>query len=254
MKILIIEDERSNADRLVRLLGNITTPSNEVIGVANSNREAMAMLQSDAFAPDVILADIQLGDGLSFEALQTAPPNIPVVFTTAYDQYAIQAFGYNGIAYLLKPIDPEELAEALQQVAERQHRPTDTDQLRELLTALRQNGIRYRERFLIPFRDELKVVSVREVSHIALVEGGVYLFTNTCKMHPLGYTLEEMEAQLDPQRFMRVNRQYIVNVDSVQSLVSHFLGKMKLYIRGYADTEVIISRAKVPVVKKWLDF
>lgn len=253
MKILIIEDERSNADRLVRLLGNITVLTAEVVGVANSNREAMAMLQSDAFMPDVILADIQLGDGLSFESLQTAPPNIPVIFTTAYEQYAIQAFGYNGIAYLLKPIDPQELTEALQQVAERQPRPTDTDQLRELLTALRQNGIRYRERFLIPFRDELKVVSVREVSHIALVEGGVYLFTNTGKMHPLGYTLEEMEAQLDPQRFMRVNRQYIVNVDSVQSLVSHFLGKMQLHIRGYADTEVIISRAKVPMVKKWLD-
>lgn len=262
MRILIVEDERSSADRLCRLLTEIEEVETEVIGVAQSNAEAAAWFSGTDMHADLILADIQLGDGLSFEALSKAPSSIPVIFTTAYDQYAINAFRFNGIAYLLKPIDREELADALLNVEARlkdaaaslSDRLSDTDQLQAILSALCQRGMRYRERFLINFRDEMKVIPVSEISHIGLIEGSAYLYTLSGKQYCLTQTLEELDSQLNPEKFMRVTRQYIVNVDAVDSLVAHFLGKMHLRLRCYQDTDIIISRAKVPLVKKWLDW
>lgn len=262
MKILIIEDERSNADRLCRMLDAMQEVETQVLGVVRSNSEAREWFAEGLHLPDLILADIQLGDGLSFEALKDAPAGIPVIFTTAYDQYAINAFSYNGIAYLLKPFDQEELTEAFQRVKQQgtdaetdvTSHFSDTQHLQTILNALRDGGVRYRERFLISFRDEMKVINANEVSHIGLVEGTTYLYTLCGKQYCLTQTLEELESQLNPERFMRVTRQYIVNVDAVDSLVAHFLGKMKLRLRYYKDTDIIISRAKVPIVKKWLDW
>lgn len=264
MNILVIEDEKSNSDRICRILNEISlSPDNPIesinINVASSNAEAKKILLSMKTNPDVILADIQLGDGLSFDSLRVAPPKVPVIFTTAYDEYAIKAFGYNAIAYLLKPIDPEELLEALLKVNELESEKTvvdhlsDTDQIQQILSTFQKNGLRYRERFLIPFRDEWIVVSVKDVSHIGLVDGLVFLYTINGKVYSLSSSLEELESQLDPVQFMRVTRQYIVNVNSVESLVAHFLGKMQLKIKGYRDTSVIISKAKVSSVKRWLD-
>lgn len=258
MKILIIEDEQNNADRLCRILSKMDTISPTVLAVVTSNAETRCFFQSGNAMPDVILADIQLGDGRSFESLRFAPAHIPVIFTTAYDQYAIDAFRYNGIAYLLKPIDPEELSEALLRIKDRQSagsqtsHPSDTDQLQQLIESLRDGGIRYRERFLVAYRDELRVIPVREVSHIALIDGNTALFTTEGKQYSLPQTLEELEVELNPKDFMRVTRQHIVNVNAVDSLVQNFLGKMRLRLRNYKDEDIIISRAKVPVVKRWL--
>lgn len=250
MRILIIEDEKSNADRLCRLLREINEVQTEVVAVASSNAEAIQCLENMQHGIDLILADIQLGDGLSFEALSHINGNIPVVFTTAYDQYAINAFNYNGIAYLLKPIDRQELLCALQKV---EQQPVG-DSLQSIISALHNGELRYRERFLISFRDEMKVIHASDVSHIGLVEGSTIIYTTTGKQYHLAQTLEELESQLNPQHFMRINRQYIANINSVESLVAHFLGKMRLRLRHYPDTEIIISRAKVSQVKRWLDW
>ncbi|MBQ0113009.1 MAG: response regulator transcription factor [Bacteroidales bacterium] len=249
MKILIIEDEYNNAERLNRILDEITEIDTQVLSITSSNTETISFFSKTSVMPDVILSDIQLGDGVSFSALQYAPENTPVIFTTAYDQYAINAFKYNGIAYLLKPIDKQELTEALLRVKER----TNTESIHSMLSSLIENGMRYRERFLVPYRNELRVINVQEVSHIGLIERCVYLFTNNNKQYSLSQTLEELESELNPTRFMRVNRQYIVNIGAIDSLSASFLGKMKLRIVNYPKTEVIISRAKVSLVKKWLD-
>lgn len=260
MKILIIEDEKRSTDRLCRLLREIDDILYNVVAIASSNEEAKTWFAANSSAPELIISDIRLGDGLSFDALQSAPPHIPVIFTTAFDQYAVNAFNYNGIAYLLKPINIQELSEALQKVGKRSDGEvspeatlSDTDQLRQLLSSLRNGEMRYRERFLISYRNELKVVPVSEVNHIGLVEGDIYLFANNGKRYYLSQTLEELEMQLNPERFMRVNRQYIVCVDAVESMAVHFLGKMRLHMHGFPNTEIFVSRAKVPQVKKWLD-
>ena len=258
MKILIIEDEQSNADRLKRMIEG----EHEIVGVCASNAEVKAFFDNARHTEiDLILSDIQLGDGLSFESLKTVPTAIPVIFTTAYDQYAVQAFQFNSIDYLLKPIDSEELHDALAKVNKSLSSSpspltsfSSTDAIAQLLASVKSQTIRYRERFLIPHRaDEYLIVPVSDVSHITIRDGVVRLCTLDGKTHTLNMTLEEVESQLDPLRFMRVNRQFIVNAVAVSKLSTHFLGKMRIHVTAFPDTEIIVSKDKVATVKRWLD-
>lgn len=252
MKILIIEDEQSSADRLQWMLEG----EHQIVDVCTSNAEVKAFFSDERHAQvDLILSDIQLGDGLSFESLKTVPTAIPVIFTTAYDHYAVQAFRFNSIDYLLKPIDSEELHAALERV-----QPTmvnglsTTDAIAQLLESVKNQSIRYRERFLIPHRaDEYLIIPVSNVSHITIRDGVVRLCTLEGKYHTLNMTLEEVESQLDPQRFMRVNRQFIISAAAVQKLSTYFLGKMRIHMNAAPDEEIIVSKDKVATVKRWLD-
>ena len=253
MKILIIEDEQSSADRLKRML----EAEHEIVGVCASNAEVKDFFGDESHADiDLILSDIQLGDGLSFESLKTVPTAIPVIFTTAYDQYAVQAFQFNSLDYLLKPIDSEELQAALKKVHSSQfivHSST-TDAISQILASVKSQTIRYRERFLIPHRaDEYLIVPVSDVSHITIRDGVVRLCTLDGKTHALNITLEEAESQLDPQRFMRVNRQFIVSAAAVSKLSTYFLGKMRIHVAAFPTVEIIVSKDKVATVKRWLD-
>ncbi len=256
MKILIIEDEQSSADRLRRMLEG---GWHEIVGMAQSNAEIKAFFASNRADVDLILSDIQLGDGLSFEGLRTAPSSIPVIFTTAYDHYAVQAFRFNSIDYLLKPIDAEELMAALEKVkpvsnSQSSAFPSTTDAIAQLLQSVKSQTIRYRERFLIPYRaDEFLIIPVGEVSHITIRDGVVRLCTIAGKTHILNMTLEEAENQLDPKRFMRVNRQFVVSAAGVSKLSTHFLGKMRVHMTAFPDVEIIVSKDKVSAVKHWLD-
>jgi two-component system LytT family response regulator len=252
MKILIIEDEQSNADRLRRMIES----EHEIVGVCASNAEVRTFFTGKADV-DLILSDIQLGDGLSFESLRTVSDAIPVIFTTAYDHYAVQAFRFNSIDYLLKPIDSEELHTALAKVKQFStfnSQLSTTNAIAQLLESVKSQTIRYRERFLIPHRsDEFQIIPVSEVSHITIRDGVVRLCTLAGKHHTLNMTLEEVESQLDPQRFMRVNRQFIISAAAVQKLSTYFLGKMRIHMTAAPDEEIIVSKDKVATVKRWLD-
>jgi len=281
MKILIIEDEQSSADRLRRMLEGEpmeqreqsdacissaesrqrkTEGQHEIVGVCASNSEVKALFAGEVDV-DLILSDIQLGDGLSFESLRTVPSAIPVIFTTAYDHYAVQAFRFNSIDYLLKPIDSEELHAALAKVKpiinsqlSIVNSVSTTDAITQLLESVKSQTIRYRERFLIPHRaDEFLIIPVSDVSHITIRDGVVRLCTIAGKHHTLNMTLEEVEGQLDPQRFMRVNRQFIISAAAVQKLSTYFLGKMRIHMTAAPDEEIIVSKDKVATVKRWLD-
>ena len=252
MRILIIEDEQSSADRLRRMLEE----EHEIMGVAVSNAEVKAFFAAEKHPDiDLILSDIQLGDGLSFESLRTLSSAIPVIFTTAYDHYAVQAFRFNSIDYLLKPIDSEELRMALDKVKPlKANSLSTTDVIAQLLESVKSQTIRYRERFLIPYHaDEYLIIPVCDVSHITIRDGVVRLCTHLGKHYTLNMTLEEVEGQLDPQRFMRVNRQFIVNAAAVQKLSTYFLGKMRIHMTAAPDEEIIVSKDKVSIVKRWLN-
>ena len=258
MKILIIEDEQSSADRLRRMLEG----EHEIVGVCASNAEVKVFFAEGAnHEVDLILSDIQLGDGLSFESLRTVPEAIPIIFTTAYDHYAVQAFRFNSIDYLLKPVDSEELHAALAKVEitlnsklSTLNSPSTTDAIAQLLESVKSQTIRYRERFLIPHRaDEFLIIPVSDVSHITIRDGVVRLCTLEGKHYTLNMPLEEVENQLDPQRFMRVNRQFIVSAAAVQKLSTYFLGKMRIHMTAAPDEEIIVSKDKVATVKRWLD-
>ena len=256
MRILIIEDEQSSADRLRRMLES----EHKIVGICASNAEVREFF-ADEVDVDLILSDIQLGDGLSFESLKSVPEAIPVIFTTAYDHYAVQAFRFNSIDYLLKPIDSEELHAALEKV-NKSLTPhptpltsiTSTNTIAQLLESVKSQTIRYRERFLIPHRaDEFLIIPVSDVSHITIRDGVVRLCTLAGRHHSLNMTLEEIENQLDPQRFMRVNRQFIISAADVQKLSTYFLGKMRIHMTAAPDEEIIVSKEKVATVKRWLD-
>ena len=256
MKILIIEDEQSSADRLCRMLED----EHEIVGVCASNAEVRDFFANEAHADvDLILSDIQLGDGLSFESLKTVPTAIPVIFTTAYDQYAVQAFQFNSLDYLLKPIDNEELHAAIGKLKDSRIEglklsTSTTEAITQILASVKSQTIRYRERFLIPHRaDEYLIVPVSDVSHITIRDGVVRLCTLDGKTHALNMTLEEAESQLDPQRFMRVNRQFIVSATAVSKLSTYFLGKMRIHVAAFPAVEIIVSKDKVATVKRWLD-
>ena len=252
MRILIIEDEQSSADRLRRMLEE----EHEIMGVAVSNAEVKAFFAAEKHPDiDLILSDIQLGDGLSFESLRTLSSAIPVIFTTAYDHYAVQAFRFNSIDYLLKPIDSEELRVALDKVKPlKANSLSTTEVIAQLLESVKSQTIRFRERFLIPYHaDEFLIVPVNDVSHITIRDGVVRLCTLTGKHYTLNMTLEEVEGQLDPQRFMRVNRQFIVNAAAVQKLSTYFLGKMRIHMTAAPNEEIIVSKDKVAIVKRWLN-
>ena len=249
MRILIIEDEQSSADRLRRMLES----EHKIVGVCASNAEVREFFADDVDV-DLILSDIQLGDGLSFESLKTVPEAIPVIFTTAYDYYAVQAFRFNSIDYLLKPIDNEELHAALAKVKQIVNSPSTTDAIAQLLASVKSQTIRYRERFLIPHRaDEYLIVHVSDVSHITIRDGVVRLCTLAGRHHSINMTLEEIESQLDPQRFMRVNRQFIISAADVHKLSTYFLGKMRIHMTAAPDEEIIVSKDRVATVKRWLD-
>ena len=256
INILIIEDERSNAERLRRMIESFGAGYG-IAGTLESNAQVRAFFQAGNAKVDLILSDIQLSDGLSFESLRNAPASIPVIFTTAYDQYAVQAFKFNSIDYLLKPVEEEELKSALEK-AEAELNDTSlssTDAIAQLLETVKSQSFRYRERFLIPSRaDEYLVIPSSDVSHITIQDCVVRLYTLRGDAHLLGLKLDQAEQELDPQRFMRVNRQFIVNAAAVEKLSNWFLAKMRIYLKGFPNTEIIVSKEKASSVRKWLDY
>ncbi|BCS84720.1 MULTISPECIES: LytR/AlgR family response regulator transcription factor [Prevotella] len=250
MKILIIEDELSNTTRLCRILKEIEKDA-QILATTASNKETKDFFSKTEEMPDLILADIQLGDGLSFEALKSVPQSIPVIFTTAYDQYAIKAFKFNSIDYLLKPIDKDELKTSINQAREKSN--SNTDAIKELLSSIHGQDIRYRERFLVPYRDGYEVVLVTNISHICTVYKDTRIYMKSGYFYSISLSLDDIISQLDPTRFFRVNRQFIINIDVISQLKTYFAGKARVYIKEYEDLEIMCSRERVPILKSWLN-
>lgn len=250
MNYLIIEDERYNAELLESLVRKVDYTAN-LLAVLPSIQESVEWLDSHA-KPDVIFMDIRLADGLSFEIFKQIQIQSPVIFTTAYDEYALQAFKVYGVAYLLKPIEIEELTEALQKIRQLKTLLTNED-VTALLTMLKTEQKTYKTRFLLHHRETYKMIAVTDIDYITLENKTVYfkLLSNTRFAVP--YTLDELEEQLDPQLFFRVNRQYILHINSIDSIHKHFNEKLKIILRKDRDAEVIVSRIKMPQFKLWLN-
>lgn len=241
MKILILEDEQRNAKRLIRLLNDIDRTF-IVEGPLASIKETVEFFQSGK-TTDLILADIRLTDGLSFEALKHAQATVPIIFTTAYDEYAVQAFKFNSFDYLLKPLDPDELEAAIDKAVKAGKNYTD-ENLQQLFDALQKSKFRYRERFLLPYRDGYKTVRVSDINHIETENKIVHLRLNNGTSEVVNVSMDELEHQLNPDYFFRANRQYIINVEHVLFLGNYFGGKLIVRLKGYPKTEIQVSKEK----------
>lgn len=250
-KILIIEDEKPNADRLKRLLLKLR-PHMEILSVEDSIISAVNWLENNV-VPDIIMMDVRLADGLSFEIFNKFDIRSPVIFTTAYDEYAVQAFKYNSIDYLLKPIEEEELDQALRRYETFiETAPFIGTAIEGLLNYMQPKN--YRKRFLIPHRDGYKTVMAEDILYFYTEFGGSKAMLTTGIVENIPQTLEELEKQMDPKFFFRANRQFIIHIDSVKQIFNHFNGKLKLELRKHPDMEVIVSREKSSVFKSWLDY
>lgn len=249
-KILIIEDEKPNADRLKRLV-KLIRPKYEILSVLDSITDSVEWLQNNE-QPDLVLMDVRISDGLSFEIFDTVQLTCPVIFTTAYDEYAVRAFKHNSIDYLLKPVEQEELERAIEKLESLSDKGIDQKKLEGLINFFQPKN--YRNRFLLPYRDGYKSILVGEV---------VYFFSelkitraklNNGSEEILPQTMEELEEQLNPQCFFRANRQFIIHIDAIQQVYNYFNGKLKIVLKNNPDTEIIVSRDKANVLKNWLDY
>ncbi len=261
MKILIIEDEERSFMRLRRLLLQIDetldiegpiTSVGETIEVLR-NAENIAAHGNGSRSYDIIFADIRLDDGDVFEAFLQVTPKMPVIFTTAYNEYALEAFRSNGIAYLQKPIVPQELAEAVGKARKLTATEQPSNDYSNLLASLGLTKPNYREHFLVHKSDGYTVLNVQDINHISTENGIARAFLHNGKSKALGLTLNEIETQLDPAKFFRANRQYIIGIDSIESINYLFASKLSISLKAYPDVRVIVSKEKSARLKEWID-
>ncbi|MFC0261908.1 LytR/AlgR family response regulator transcription factor [Fontibacter flavus] len=249
MKVLIIEDEKPAANRLKQLILEVL-PEAKIDGNLESITAASQWLKTND-EPDLIFCDIQLADGLSFEIFNRVKVNSPIIFTTAFDQYAIKAFKLNSIDYLLKPISPKELEGAVQKFKSLQIRPVvDIHQLQELLTPKQKE---YKSRFMVKIGEKIQAVQASEASYFLSEERVTFLHTFEGKRYILDYTLDQLEALLDPKQFFRLNRKYIAAIEAISEIHTYSNSRLKIKLKDCSDNDILVSREKVGAMKEWLD-
>lgn len=257
-RILIIEDETLSANRLKRLLGDYDDTL-QVEGPLTSVEETIRFLQTQGGEIDLIFSDIRLGGQLVFEAFYEVMPQVPVIFTTAYDEYALEAFRHNGIDYLLKPIDPEDLAKAIKKVgtlaggSNGLNANVSVAANAERLTSAAHEIKCYRERLLVSRGDELIPLRTDSISYIRKEDDWVMVYTRDGESYRIMKTMNELEAELNPDRFFRLNRQYLALIDSIQKISLFFSSKLIVRLQGCPDDQIVISKERSSQFKTWLD-
>lgn len=249
MEILIIEDEKPAANRL-RQLASELLPEARFHGHLDSISSAVAWLQQHP-NPDLIFCDIQLADGHSFEIFNQVRVTSPIIFTTAYDQYAIKAFKLNSIDYLLKPLDPKEMVAAIRKLKEQQTPPMiPIEQLREMLHPKSRD---FKSRFLVKFGEKIQSIQVGEISFFFSEERVTFLQTHEGRRFIIDFTLDQLVDMLDPKVFFRLNRKYIASFPSIAEIHTYSNSRLKIKLQHCADNDILVSREKVAELKDWLD-
>jgi DNA-binding LytR/AlgR family response regulator len=250
MNVLVIENEHPAADKIVRLLKKIDK-SIAVMDVIETVEEAINRLQEKP-SPDLILMDIQLDDGLCFEIFDTINVDIPVIFTTAYDEYTLRAFKVNSIDYLLKPVDEDSLRSAL---AKYKKLNADKDPFRrDFRQLLHEFRNQYKSRFLIRIGDKFRSVPTGEISHFHITERSVFLCDYHGQDYGVDYSLDQLQEMLDPRKFFRINRECIVNIGSIALMYSYSSSRLQLTLKNNDQNDLfVVSRDKVADFKKWID-
>jgi two-component system response regulator LytT len=250
MNIIIIEDEKPAARLLQRKVEKLGLQINALL---HSVEESIQWFQNNQH-PDLIFLDIQLSDGLSFEIFENIDINSAVIFTTAYDEYALRAFKLNSIDYLLKPIDEEELETAVNKFKARNSNTPNLSLDFEMIKKMLVNPIdrTFKKRFTIKMGQQLKMINIDEVECFFSENKGTYLHTFENRNYLLDATLEQLETELDPQNFFRVSRKFIIPMKGIKEIQLHSNSRLKVILPTYKDDEVIVSREKVADFKTWI--
>lgn len=250
MHVLLIEDEKPAAKQLERLLAN-ALPDAQVHGPLESIEASINWLENNP-KPDLIFLDIHLSDGPSFNIFKNREVDVPIIFCTAFDQYALEAFKVNSIDYLLKPIDPEELYKAIAKFIKLRQSPVslDGDLLKELLEP---KAKKLKERFVLKQSEKLVLVEVKDIDFFVSSGGSSFLQNKEGTQFIIDQSLDQIEAYLDPERFYRVNRGYLVGLNSIAEMQTYSGSRLRLILRNCKDSDIFVSRDKTASFKAWLD-
>lgn len=247
MKIVIIEDEVIAADYLEKMI-KLYDPSVEVMTKLDSVSSAVIWFQQHQ--PDLIFLDIHLGDDISFKIFEQVDIRIPVIFTTAYDHYAIRAFKLNSIDYLLKPIDQNELIASIEKYKFFGNPQVDLRKLTELINLQKPN---YQERFLVSSGQKLRSVQTSDIAYFFAEQKLSFLADHSGKHFIVDQSLDKLETMIDPQQFFRINRQFIVSFRAIKNMISYSKSRVKLELEPQIDKETIVSVERAPDFKNWLN-
>ena len=248
MNILIVEDEKPAATRLVNMLRK-AVPEAVIAGITDGVESTLNFLDQNP-APDLVFMDIHLADGSAFEIFRHHSfEGTGIVFTTAYDQYAIEAFKVHALYYLLKPIKQEDLELALGRYNEFKDKSGDYKQIVTKLLSRQAHD----KRFLIRMGQSLRLVHQQDIAYFYTSDKITFMMTREGRKYPVDYTLENLEIMIDPTRFFRINRQYIINIDAIQQMHAHTKARVRIDLLPAANEEVIVSTEKSPLFKKWLE-
>lgn len=252
MNVVIIEDEQPASEMLVDMLKEYD-PSINVLTCLESVKGAVSWLTSHP-VPDLIFCDIHLADGNSFEIFNQIQVKTPLIFTTAYNQYAIQAFKVNSIDYLLKPFDKQSLANSLQKYQElKKSTAPNLAELQQLMEQMQSKSQNYKSRFLVKSGQTIKYVPTEEIAYFYAEEKVVFLITNTNQKYIIDFTLDGLKAMIDPDKFFRINRQFLVNISAIQSVKPYFKGRLVVYVTPASAIDVVVSSEKASTFRAWLE-
>lgn len=253
MKVLIVEDEDAAARGLKAALASQSLFSIEIVATIESVEGCIAWLRSNA-APDLIFMDIQLSDGLSFKIFEKVNVTSPIIFCTAYDQYAIQAFKVNGLDYLLKPVDEDDVLNSLQKLKDWEERVLGQFKLNELRTVFNElkSSTSYKNRFLVKAGQKISYKNTSEIAFFYTRDGIHYLKTFDGRKFQIDKTLEEAERVLDPKVFFRINRQCLININAIKSVEQEYR-RLLIHTEPLTEEEQFVSRPRSPLFKAWLD-
>jgi two-component system response regulator LytT len=249
MKLLIIEDEPASAQRLKKLVEEIELEI-VVLDILDSISSSVEWFKTHT-EPDLVLSDIHLADGLSFEIFKLVNLDCPVIFTTAFDQYAIQAFKVNSIDYLLKPIKKAELAEAIRKYKKMQPAAQQFD-LSQLSALMGKQDKDYLKRLMIRIGQQIKVVGIKDLAYFYIDEKIVFGVSFNKDRYPIDLSLDQLEKQLDPERFFRINRGFIISLESIETMITYSKARIKIKLKPPCEEESITSTERSAEFRDWL--
>lgn len=251
MNVIIIEDEKPSARRLQRMLEKLDIHPETML---HSVEESIDWFNNNEH-PDVIFLDIQLSDGLSFEIFEAVDVKSAIIFTTAYDEYALQAFKLNSIDYLLKPIDQTELHKAIKKYQNnqptRQQVTLDFNDIKNLLVNPLERE--YKKRFSVKIGQHLKLINIDEIECFYSENKGTYLYTSDGRNYLIDNTLEQLEEELQPNTFFRISRKFFVNIHAIKDMVSYTNSRLQIKLNTFHEQDVIVARERVKDFKNWLE-
>lgn len=249
MNVLIIEDEHLAAERLEKMVLKVD-PEIKVLARIESVVDSINWLSTHEY-PDLIFMDIQLDDGISFEIFDSVKPNVPIIFTTAFDNYAIRAFEVNSVDYLLKPIEEEALRKALDKY--KSIYKTSAGAFEKINVLYKQMVNTYKTRFFVKTGNHFHSVAIHEIQCFMIRERGTFLKTISGKTYDIDYSLDQAQKLVDPNIFFRINRNYLIHIDAIQDIYSYSSNRLGVKLKMLDHLDMIVSREKVADFKSWLD-